>query len=116
MLFLQTEDLSVCLFHAMFGGECRPVEFANMRPSHYLDDFPDAQLIAWKMHEVKILFLEMLDRDDRYDRFLLDVSILCLEKWQDVSNLDSALSVSFGNPIEHGGTGLSQDGYPKLSL
>jgi len=25
-------DLSVCLFHAMFGGECRKVEFFNMRP------------------------------------------------------------------------------------
>lgn len=46
-------DLSVCLFHAMFGGECRPVEFANMRPSHYLDDFPD----FLKAHEI----------DDPYD-------------------------------------------------
>jgi len=46
-------DLSVCLFHAMFGGECRPVEFANMRPSHYLDDFPD--------------FLKAHDIDDPYD-------------------------------------------------
>lgn len=27
-------DLSVCLFHAMFGGECLPVEFQNMRPGH----------------------------------------------------------------------------------
>eukprot|EP00928_Gymnodinium_smaydae_P057459 TRINITY_DN4069_c0_g1_i4.p1 TRINITY_DN4069_c0_g1~~TRINITY_DN4069_c0_g1_i4.p1 ORF type:complete len:781 (+),score=168.04 TRINITY_DN4069_c0_g1_i4:44-2344(+) len=25
-------SLSVCLFHAMFGGECLPVEFDNMRP------------------------------------------------------------------------------------
>jgi hypothetical protein len=25
--------LSVCLFHAMFGGECMPSEFQNMRPS-----------------------------------------------------------------------------------
>lgn len=28
-------DLSVCLFHAMFGGECLPVEFENMRPGNY---------------------------------------------------------------------------------
>merc|ERR1712166_1729650 len=26
-------DLSICLFHAMFGGECEESEFANMRPS-----------------------------------------------------------------------------------
>lgn len=33
---LQEEyDLSVCLFHAMFGGECLPVEFGNMRPGTY---------------------------------------------------------------------------------
>merc|ERR1711957_1013294 len=25
-------DLSVCLFHHMFGGECRPREFINTRP------------------------------------------------------------------------------------
>jgi len=25
-------ELSVCLFHAKFGGECLPVEFGNMRP------------------------------------------------------------------------------------
>mmetsp|Transcript_18579 Transcript_18579/g.50396 ORF Transcript_18579/g.50396 Transcript_18579/m.50396 type:complete len:361 (-) Transcript_18579:39-1121(-) len=29
---MEEYDLSVCLFHAMFGGECLPVEFANMRP------------------------------------------------------------------------------------
>jgi hypothetical protein len=28
-------DLTICLFHAMFGGECLPVEFANMRPGTY---------------------------------------------------------------------------------
>merc|ERR1719346_762493 len=26
-------DLSICLFHAMFGGECLQNEFRNMRPS-----------------------------------------------------------------------------------
>jgi hypothetical protein len=26
-------DLSVCLFHAMFGGRCLPVEFTNTRPA-----------------------------------------------------------------------------------
>lgn len=26
-------DLSICLFHAMLGSECLPVEFANIRPS-----------------------------------------------------------------------------------
>merc|ERR1711933_349301 len=25
-------DLSVCLFHAMHGGDCLPVEFSNSRP------------------------------------------------------------------------------------
>jgi len=28
-------DLSVCLFHLMFGGECLPVEFDNMRPGKH---------------------------------------------------------------------------------
>jgi len=26
-------DLSICLFHAMFGGECNQHEFENMRPT-----------------------------------------------------------------------------------
>ena len=30
--------LSVCLFHAMFGGECRPSEFGNMRQTSRLKD------------------------------------------------------------------------------
>lgn len=34
-------DLSVCLFHAMFGGECWPVEFANMRKSLFYDNYSD---------------------------------------------------------------------------
>jgi hypothetical protein len=25
-------DLSICLFHAMYGGDCLPVEFSNLRP------------------------------------------------------------------------------------
>jgi len=29
---LEEYDLSVCLFHRMFKGECLPVEFINMRP------------------------------------------------------------------------------------
>lgn len=32
-------DLSVCLFHAMFGGDCYPVEFVNMRPARYRQNF-----------------------------------------------------------------------------
>lgn len=33
-------DLSICLFHAMYGGECLPVEFVNVRPGQYSkDDF-----------------------------------------------------------------------------
>eukprot|EP00438_Fugacium_kawagutii_P006006 Skav200018 [mRNA] locus=scaffold2535:90566:91705:+ [translate_table: standard] len=28
-------DLSVCLFHHMFGGQCHPVEFTNMRQDTY---------------------------------------------------------------------------------
>ena len=27
--------LSICLFHAVFGGPCMPVEFSNSRPGHY---------------------------------------------------------------------------------
>ena len=34
-------DLSVCLFHAMFGGECLAVEFNNSRPSSELGTRPD---------------------------------------------------------------------------
>ena len=30
--------LSVCLFHAMFGGECRPSEFGNMRQTSKLKE------------------------------------------------------------------------------
>jgi len=29
---MEAYDLSVCLFHAMYGGECLAVEFENMRP------------------------------------------------------------------------------------
>jgi len=29
--------LSVCLFHAMFGGDCLGVEFTNLRPGNYSD-------------------------------------------------------------------------------
>merc|ERR1719291_942724 len=32
---MEEYDLSVCLFHAMYGGECLQVEFQNMRPGHY---------------------------------------------------------------------------------
>merc|ERR1712151_684040 len=28
-------ELSVCLFHAMFGGQCRDREFTNTRPSRH---------------------------------------------------------------------------------
>lgn len=28
-------NLSICLFHAMFGGECLPKEFEDMRPTAY---------------------------------------------------------------------------------
>mmetsp|Transcript_79650 Transcript_79650/g.140588 ORF Transcript_79650/g.140588 Transcript_79650/m.140588 type:complete len:386 (-) Transcript_79650:152-1309(-) len=31
-------NLSVCLFHVMFGGECLPIEFANMRSADYVED------------------------------------------------------------------------------
>lgn len=37
-------DLSVCLFHAMFGGECLPLEFQNMRPTGYHDASKEAVL------------------------------------------------------------------------
>lgn len=31
-------DLSVCLFHTMFGGDCLAAEFHNMRPGNYAHD------------------------------------------------------------------------------
>merc|ERR1719487_1333156 len=31
-------DLSVCLFHAKFGGACKQEEFHNMRPSNHSND------------------------------------------------------------------------------
>uniref|UniRef100_A0A7S2AX14 Uncharacterized protein n=1 Tax=Alexandrium andersonii TaxID=327968 RepID=A0A7S2AX14_9DINO len=34
-------DLSVCLFHAMFGGECLPVEFENMRKGGPRSSYPE---------------------------------------------------------------------------
>eukprot|EP00438_Fugacium_kawagutii_P012228 Skav234080 [mRNA] locus=scaffold3591:23667:24668:- [translate_table: standard] len=46
-------DLSICLFHHMFGGQCHPVEFVNMR-----------------QHTYEANFLEMLQSqgyDDPYD-------------------------------------------------
>eukprot|EP00927_Polykrikos_kofoidii_P037457 TRINITY_DN3160_c0_g1_i1.p1 TRINITY_DN3160_c0_g1~~TRINITY_DN3160_c0_g1_i1.p1 ORF type:complete len:379 (+),score=46.68 TRINITY_DN3160_c0_g1_i1:72-1208(+) len=35
---LEEYDLSVCLFHLRFGGDCLPVEFENMRPGEYVSD------------------------------------------------------------------------------
>jgi hypothetical protein len=32
---LEEFDMSICLFHAVFGSECLPVEFINIRPTHY---------------------------------------------------------------------------------
>lgn len=40
-------DLSVCLFHAMFGGRCLPVEFTNTRPTKRQAPEPTAAFTAW---------------------------------------------------------------------
>jgi hypothetical protein len=32
---LEEFDMSICLFHAVFGSECLPIEFINIRPTHY---------------------------------------------------------------------------------
>eukprot|EP00927_Polykrikos_kofoidii_P004011 TRINITY_DN1159_c0_g2_i1.p1 TRINITY_DN1159_c0_g2~~TRINITY_DN1159_c0_g2_i1.p1 ORF type:complete len:764 (+),score=147.16 TRINITY_DN1159_c0_g2_i1:38-2293(+) len=32
---LEEYDMSICLFHAVFGGKCLAVEFLNSRPTHY---------------------------------------------------------------------------------
>lgn len=41
-------DLSICLWHAKFGGECLPAEFANVRPARaqYSEGHVDEALIA----------------------------------------------------------------------
>ena len=44
-------DLSICLFHKMFGGPCRAFEFENTRPSYAGktadQDYDTAQLQGW---------------------------------------------------------------------
>jgi len=41
-------DLSLCLFHAMFGGECRAVEFMNTRKSWYHKNYSvDLEEMKW---------------------------------------------------------------------
>lgn len=41
-------DLSLCLFHAMFGGECRAVEFMNTRKSWYHKNYSaDLKEMKW---------------------------------------------------------------------
>ena len=41
-------DLSICLFHAMHGGPCLPVEFANTRPGRsHGAPVPTSTFTAW---------------------------------------------------------------------
>jgi hypothetical protein len=35
---LEEYDMTVCLFHVMFGSECLPVEFSNSRATNYHED------------------------------------------------------------------------------
>jgi len=45
---MELYDLSVCLFHAMYGGRCLPVEFANTRPGALHEaEVPTAAFTAW---------------------------------------------------------------------
>jgi len=46
-------ELSVCLFHAMFGGECQSREFANVRPHSYYEHMSDASGAVRANHSSK---------------------------------------------------------------
>ena len=69
--------LSVCLFHAMFGGECRPSEFGNMRQTSKLkhadgldmrDELSGAGPLAGLVDEEETTFFMAT-----YDRFCTDL-------------------------------------------
>jgi hypothetical protein len=49
---LEQFDLSICLFHAMFGSECLAVEFLNVRPTGYHESeaAQEAELKQLKEH------------------------------------------------------------------
>ncbi len=52
--------LSVCLFHAMFGGDCHPREFRNIRPSVWAEE----QKVAAGQYDVTELggWIDIIDR------------------------------------------------------
>lgn len=66
-------DLSVCLFHAMFGGKCFPVEFVNMRKGVEHQD--PAQLAS-----------TISSHEDPYDRAVYNAATEIF--WQNVARFD----------------------------
>ena len=70
--------LSVCLFHAMFGGECRPSEFTNMRQTSKLKHAPSGGLDDHELSGAGPL-AGLVDEDETtffmatYDRFCTDL-------------------------------------------
>lgn len=52
-------DLSICLFHAMFGGPCRQPEFANMHPGNYTQTNPSNPFEKFEDIEDAAIFEEV---------------------------------------------------------
>ncbi|CAK0859196.1 unnamed protein product [Prorocentrum cordatum] len=52
---LEEIELSVCLFHAMFGGACRAAEFVNIRPSYDRFRRGPQRMQATADHNVSVL-------------------------------------------------------------
>lgn len=95
---LEEYDLSVCLFHRMFGGECLPVEFLNMRP-HIAS--------ALETREKKARDLDLLRRHrDPIDGPLYDAAARIF--WANVRRYDahrrSCLETCSGAPHIFGGS------------
>ena len=61
-----SKDLSVCLFHVMFGGQCHAVEVENMRQSNYHQNYSDSQKHQKQAgnHLAQLLQLQMLKIPD----------------------------------------------------
>jgi len=74
---LEQFDFSTCLFHAMFGGTCHPVELVNMRPGVENNNVDD----LYKMLE---------GADDPYDQAVYDAASNVFWKNMHKFNVNSA--------------------------
>merc|ERR1719401_1812180 len=61
---LEEIELSVCLFHTIFGGTCRAAEFANIRPAYDRVRGDRPRMPATANHDISVLngWFDRLDR------------------------------------------------------